>query len=64
MKSCKHFLLSNSTFSWWAMWLNELEKKIVIAPFPIRKISNLPKDSRKFYLENHILVNPFATDNE
>ncbi len=32
MSQCKHFILSNSSFSWWAQELNESKEKIVIAP--------------------------------
>ena len=32
MYSCKHFIMSTSTFSWWAQYLSTYENKTVISP--------------------------------
>lgn len=32
MSSCKHFIIPNSSFAWWAAWLSANHKNIVIAP--------------------------------
>ena len=38
MSSCKHFIIANSSFSWWGAWLGEYEKKQVFTPS--KKISS------------------------
>jgi len=32
MRSCRHFIIANSTYSWWAAWLSPHADKVVIGP--------------------------------
>lgn len=47
MSSCKHFIISNSSFSWWAQFLSCSSEKIVVAP----KVWNNFEYARGLYID-------------
>lgn len=54
MYSCKHFIISNSTFSWWAQHLSRNPGKMVVAPSIWKNVYQ----NDDIYEEGWILVNP------
>ena len=52
MYHCKNFIISNSTFSWWAQYLCQNDSKMVVAPSQWNNQAN----SENIYMDNwHII---------
>lgn len=54
MNLCRHHILANSSFSWWAAWLNPHPEKMVVAPCPWFK--DLKYDTRDILPDEWIKV--------
>ena len=52
MSQCRHFILANSTFSWWGAWLGRAPESIVISPVmqEWKQIVKVPDEWRSIQL--------------
>jgi len=53
--TCKHFVISNSSFSWWGAFLSNSEHKIIIAP---ERWNNNFEKKPDIYTDNMLLIRP------
>lgn len=77
MSSCKHFIIANSTYSWWAAFLGENKNKIIISPEPwfqnrlaagVKTIDNkrtisIPSNYSKIFNESENLIYKLSENN-
>lgn len=57
LRCCKHFIIGNSTFSWWASKLSEASSKVLIAPQEWFTMPELNIKCQKELLNGYILIN-------
>ena len=55
MRNCKHFIMSNSTYSWWGQYLADNPNKVVVAPSCFNKYPRW--DMSDIYQDNWNIIN-------
>lgn len=55
MSKCHHFIIANSSFSWWSAYLGETNESIVVRPHEHFTGSQLRHDIKDLYPENWIV---------
>jgi hypothetical protein len=56
MTLCNHYIISNSSYSWWGAWLNTNSNKLVFCPAKVELDDSFPVND--YYLPGWIHVNP------
>lgn len=62
MSLCRHFIISNSSYSWWAAWFGEHKGGLVFCPKEWVTIDSTPSPCPSRWLQIAGAVQPFSVD--